>query len=167
MLIEWVASNTSILLIALVIASVLIVAFFLLRDYQTMPTNSQMETKIRVLVVDSDPNARDTLVKFLRFEKSLVIVGEAPTGQAAIEQAVQLKPAVVLLDLSLSDMQGLAVVQSIARQVPGIRFVFTRESSFSEPADWPAVLSAPLVKPVDYRKLIEALRRAERFVGAI
>lgn len=119
---------------------------------------------IRVLVVESVPQARAMLVKFLRLQSSVIIVGEAATGQAAIWQAGQLQPTVILLDLTLPDMDGLTVAKTIAQTLPTMRFVLTRETATPEPTELPLGLSAPLVKPLNYQGLMEALHQARRLV---
>ena len=135
----------------------------MLRD-QNLPDSDQTNTQIRVLIVESDEVARDALTKSLRFDKSLKIVGAACTGSDALEIAEQLEPNVILLDLSLADMDSLNVAESLSQRIPGLRFVFLQEAALPMTDDWPWGLPELLVKPIDYRQLIEALNKAERLI---
>lgn len=147
-----------------VLAVGLFLALVLLRQVLSSQEASPTSTPVSVLVVDSAPQTRANIVKFLRLTPAVFIVGEAATGQAAITQAEQLHPSVVLLDLTLPDLDGLTVAKAIANEMPTTRFVLTREATTREPADWPPGLAAPLVKPLNYHNLIRAIHQARRFV---
>jgi DNA-binding NarL/FixJ family response regulator len=152
----------SFLLIAVIIGAIVVVAIHFLRK-QGVSGNKPEGRKIRVLVVDSDANARETLVKFLRFEKTLEIVGVASSGRAAIKQAKQLNPTVVVLDVSLEDMEGIAVAKAISQEMPNMQFVFTRGASEPEPPSWVPGMPKPLPKPLDYHELIKTIQQASHY----
>jgi two-component system response regulator AlgR len=118
----------------------------------------------RVLIVESDPGARAALAKLLGLDPSVRVVGQAATGQAATAEAARLRPAVILLDLSLPDMPGLSAARAIAAAHPGPRFVLLRAATDPEPTDLPPALAPPLVKPVHHQRLVEALQRAGRLL---
>ena len=67
-----------------------------------------------VLVVDDTHADFRTSVRALLEADGFVVVGEAATGVAAIRAAVDLTPDVVLLDIRLPDLDGIAVADSIA-----------------------------------------------------
>ena len=63
---------------------------------------------IRVLIVDDIPETRDHLTKLLGFEGDMEVVGSAASGAEAIELATQLSPDIVLMDINMPDMDGIA-----------------------------------------------------------
>jgi pilus assembly protein CpaE len=77
-----------------------------------------MADQIRVLIVDDIPETRDHLTKLLGFESDINVVGAAASGGEAIEMASQLVPDVVLMDINMPDMDGIAATEQLARTVP-------------------------------------------------
>jgi len=71
--------------------------------------------KIRLLIVDDIPETRENLRKLLYFEKDIEIVGMASDGRAAIDQAKDLQPHIVLMDINMPDMDGITASQEIRR----------------------------------------------------
>jgi len=74
--------------------------------------------EIRVLVVDDHSLFRRGVIQTLRQEADMAIVGEADNAATAIEKARELLPDIVLLDLKLPDVSGLAVARELQRQCP-------------------------------------------------
>jgi pilus assembly protein CpaE len=77
-----------------------------------------MADKIRVLIVDDIPETRDHLTKLLGFESDIDVVGSAASGAEAITLASSLTPDVVLMDINMPDMDGIAATEQLARAVP-------------------------------------------------
>src|SRR5918992_3744015 len=77
-----------------------------------------MADKIRVLIVDDIPETRDHLSKLLGFEGDIDVVGAAASGQEALKLATSLTPDVVLMDINMPDMDGIATTEEMARAVP-------------------------------------------------
>src|SRR6478735_12386770 len=77
-----------------------------------------MADQIRVLIVDDIPETRDHLTKLLGFEGDIDVIGAAASGAEAISLAVKLKPDVVLMDINMPDMDGIAATEQLARTVP-------------------------------------------------
>lgn len=69
--------------------------------------------KIRVLIADDHPIVRDGLRRLLELEDDIEVVGEAADGRQAIDLSVQRDPDVVLLDLRMPQLDGLAALQAI------------------------------------------------------
>ena len=67
---------------------------------------------IRVLIVDDHPMVREGLRSMLE-PAGVEVVGEAGTGEDALRAAAACEPEVVLLDLELPDLDGLAVLQQL------------------------------------------------------
>ena len=77
-----------------------------------------MADQIRVLIVDDIPETRDHLSKLLGFEADIDVVGAAASGREAIQLASQLAPDVVLMDINMPDMDGIAATERLSAEVP-------------------------------------------------
>jgi pilus assembly protein CpaE len=77
-----------------------------------------MADQIRVLIVDDIPETRDHLSKLLGFEGDIDVVGAAASGAEALRLATSLDPDVVLMDINMPDMDGIATTEEMARAVP-------------------------------------------------
>jgi two-component system, NarL family, response regulator LiaR len=73
---------------------------------------------IRVLIVDDHSVVREGLRMFLVRDPDLEVVGEAADGAEALEQARQLRPDVVVMDLLMPVMDGIAATRAIRRELP-------------------------------------------------
>ncbi len=73
---------------------------------------------IRVLIVDDHSVVREGLRMFLVRDPDLEVVGEAADGAEALEQARQLRPDVVVMDLLMPVLDGIAATRAIRREVP-------------------------------------------------
>ncbi len=81
---------------------------------------------IRILIVDDHPIVREGLVAVLETQPDFAVVGQADSGQRAVAQAAALRPDVLLLDLELPGMDGVAALRAIREADPGARaIVFT------------------------------------------
>jgi pilus assembly protein CpaE len=77
-----------------------------------------MADQIRVLIVDDIPETRDHLSKLLGFEGDIDVVGAAASGVEALKLASTLTPDIVLMDINMPDMDGIATTEEMARAVP-------------------------------------------------
>ena len=75
---------------------------------------------IRVLIVDDHKVVRQGLRLFLRVDPDIEIVGEAGNGAEAVERARQLAPDVVLMDILMPIMDGIAATAAIRKERPEI-----------------------------------------------
>jgi DNA-binding NarL/FixJ family response regulator len=73
---------------------------------------------IRVLIVDDHSVVREGLRMFLARDPDLEVVGEAADGAEALEQARQMRPDVVIMDMLMPVMDGIAATQAIRRELP-------------------------------------------------
>jgi DNA-binding NarL/FixJ family response regulator len=74
--------------------------------------------RIRVLVADDRPIFRAGVQGMLRDFPEIRIVGEAVSGRQAVERARQLDPDVILMDLNMPDMNGIAATRAIKAESP-------------------------------------------------
>ncbi len=85
----------------------------------------------RVLVVDDHPLTRDALASLLG-QGGFDVVGEAADGDAALELARELQPDLVLLDLSMPGLDGLATLPRLRSAAPGTEVVVLTASGTEE-----------------------------------
>jgi len=82
-----------------------------------------MTAPIRILSVDDHPLMRAGVASFLATEPGLSVVGEAANGEEALEKFRELRPDLVLMDLSMPVMDGLEATQAILEEFPDARII--------------------------------------------
>ncbi len=82
-----------------------------------------MDEPIRVLVVDDHAVVREGLRTFLELQDGIEVAGEAADGEEAIEAGGRLRPDVVLMDLVMPTLDGLAAMRALRERVPGARVI--------------------------------------------
>jgi len=80
-------------------------------------------SKVRVLIVDDHTLFRESLRSLLERDSGMEIVGEAGDGVGAISQAVQLQPDVVLMDVAMSNMNGIQATRRIKSKNHSIKVI--------------------------------------------
>ena len=116
----------------------------------SLTTDAEQDTILsrpRVLIVDDNDDIRRLLRTKLSRSNVYDIVGEAADGQEAIEQARELKPDVVLLDLAMPVMDGLQALPQIRTEVPGARVIVL--SGFDHETMAPRALAAGAARYVE------------------
>ena len=79
--------------------------------------------RIRVLIVDDHEMVRGGLVAFLHTADDLELVGEAETGEEAVQLCATVQPDVALMDLMLPQMDGIAATRAIRQRHPRIQII--------------------------------------------
>jgi len=120
---------------------------------------------LRTLIVDDEPIARRVLREELELIDGVEIVGEADTGEKALDQIAEHKPDLVLLDLQMPGIGGLEVVRTLKHgtHMPVI-VVVTAYDKFAIQAFEAGAIDY-LLKPVGQERLAEAVERAKRLNG--
>jgi DNA-binding NarL/FixJ family response regulator len=75
----------------------------------------------RVLIADDDDLMRAGLAELLAGDPSIEVIGEASTGREAVERSRRLGPDVVLMDVRMPDLDGIAATRELARAAPDVR----------------------------------------------
>lgn len=83
---------------------------------------------IRVMIVDDHPQVRYGLSVFLELWDDLQLVGEADNGEKALALAAQLRPNIILMDLSMPVMDGVTATRLIKEKFPDIQIVVLTSS---------------------------------------
>ncbi len=121
------------------------------------------DQKIRIMLVDDHAVVRSGLSAFLTVNPDLELVAEAENGEQAVIRANLTKPDVILMDLMMPVMDGVAATRAIKQQHPGIQIVAL--TSFQEDELVQNALKAGavgyLMKNVSSRELAAAIRAAK------
>jgi pilus assembly protein CpaE len=118
--------------------------------------------KVRVLIVDDIAETRENVRKLLQFESDVEVVGAARSGKEGIQLCQELDPDVVLMDINMPDIDGIAATEQIRFKSPHIQIVilsvqgdqnYMRRAMLAGARDF-------LTKPPMGDELISAIRRA-------
>jgi two-component system LytT family response regulator len=116
--------------------------------------------KIRTLVVDDEPLAREGIRLLLAGDPEIEVVGEAGSGREALAQIGELRPDLVFLDVQMPEMDGFAVLSALAPgPLPAVIFVTAFEGHALRAFEVHAL--DYLLKPFDDERFADALRRAK------
>jgi DNA-binding NarL/FixJ family response regulator len=130
----------------------------------TEPAPDRSPQPIRVLLVDDHGMVRRGLRGYLELLDDIEIVGEAENGRQALEAARALRPDVVLMDLLMPEMDGIAATAAIRAELPDVEIVAL--TSFVEEARVTAALEAGaagfILKDADADDVAAAIRAAHR-----
>ncbi len=119
--------------------------------------------KLRTLIVDDEPLARERLQGLLRTEASVEVVGQCGSGTEAIAAIKNAPLDLVFLDMQMPGCDGLQVLAGIpVENRPGIIFATAHEKFAVDAFDVQAI--DYLLKPFDRERLQTALRRAHDFI---
>jgi len=118
--------------------------------------------KLRVLVVDDEPLARERLAHLVEEIPEAELAGVAASGEQALLLAGSLRPEVVLLDIRMPGMDGLEAARHLARLPDPPAVIFTTAFDEHALAAFEVQAAGYLLKPVRQEKLREALDRARQ-----
>jgi two-component system, NarL family, response regulator LiaR len=118
--------------------------------------------EIRVLLVDDHAVVREGLRTYLDLEEHLAIIGEASNGREAVDKVRALRPDVVLMDLLMPEMDGIAATKAIKEVSPEVKVIVL--TSFQDDEHiMPAIEAGAtgyLLKDVSAPELVKAIEGA-------
>lgn len=128
-----------------------------------------MTDSIRVLLVDDQQLIRLGFRMVLEAESDIAVVGEAGDGEDAIAQTAALGPDVVLMDIRMPGLDGIAATKAIVRQHPHTRVLVLTTFDLDEYAFGAirAGASGFLLKDVQGQELVSAVRAVHRGDAAL
>ncbi len=119
---------------------------------------------VKVLVVDDQQLMRDGISSLLSIQEGIEVIGVAANGQEAVEKAAALSPDVILMDVRMPVMNGIAATEQIHRQLPACQVLML--TTFDDEEDIIKALlagaSGYLLKDIPSEDLAQAVRLAHR-----
>ncbi len=117
---------------------------------------------IKVLIVDDLQETRQSVSKMLQFDGEVEVIAEAGNGVEAVKLATELQPDVILMDVNMPEMDGIAATKQISRQVPMAQIIIMSVQS-DTPYMRKAMLAGArdfLMKPFSLDELHRAVKEA-------
>ncbi len=120
-----------------------------------------MADKIRVMIVDDIPETREQLRKLLSFDPDIEVVAMVGSGEEAVETVAKAMPDVVLMDINLPGMDGIAATGKLVELIPTIQVImlsvqgetdYMRRAMMAGARDY-------LTKPPSADELLDTIRR--------
>ncbi len=117
--------------------------------------------KIKTLVVDDEPLARERLTGLLFNEPDIEIVGQCRDGEEAVTSIMDLSPDLVFLDVQMPQMSGFEVIEAVGNErMPPVIFVTAYDQHALKAFQVRAL--DYILKPFDRERFSEALQRARK-----
>jgi DNA-binding LytR/AlgR family response regulator len=121
---------------------------------------------MRILIADDEPLARQVLAELLEEIRGVTVAGEAANGREAVEKSLALKPDLLLLDLHMPGLDGLAVARALrGSPLPLVIYVTAFDQHALAAFDSGAV--DYLLKPVRKERLEAAVEKARRHLAGL
>lgn len=123
-------------------------------------------SRIRAIVVDDEPSARDVVLTLLAEHEGIEIVGEATNGVEAVDVIRHLRPELLFLDIQMPDLDGFAVLERLGAEVPrGVVFVTAHDEHAIRAFDVHAL--DYILKPFGRPRFNAAVTRAVERLNAL
>ncbi len=119
-----------------------------------------MKTPIRILIADDHALFRSGLKALFGSVADVEVVGEAATGEEAVERAAELAPDVVLMDLQMPGMGGIEAARRVSRLGPGVVMVTMFEDDDSVFAAMRAGARGYVLKGADQDEILKVIHAA-------
>ena len=125
-----------------------------------MPTNPEPR-RLRVLLADDHRLYAESLAHALALDERIEVAGRAEDGSEAIELALQLRPDVILMDVHMPRLDGIAATRRLRREAPGISVVMLSSSSAAEDVELSRQAGAAgyLIKDADAALIVREVMR--------
>ena len=115
--------------------------------------------KIRTLIIDDEPLAREGIQMRLKKEPDIEVIGECGNGREAVTTILQAAPDLVFLDIQMPRLDGFGVIETIGvTKMPQVIFVTAYDEHALRAFEVHAL--DYLLKPIDGQRFVEALKRA-------
>ena len=116
---------------------------------------------IKVLIVDDIAETRDHLAKLLAFEQTIEVGGAASSGEEAIQMAMDLRPDVIVMDINMPGLDGIAAAELISQRLPTVAIIMMSVHGEAEQLRRSLQAGARefLVKPFSSDEFSETIKR--------
>jgi pilus assembly protein CpaE len=116
---------------------------------------------IKILIVDDIAETREHLARLLDFEREIEVAGMAASGEEAIRMAMDLRPDVILMDINMPGMDGMAATEAISQRLPNCSIIMMSVHGEADHLKRSMLAGARefLVKPFSSDELSTSVRR--------
>lgn len=116
---------------------------------------------IKLLIVDDIPETRDHLARLIGLEREIDVVGTAGSGEEAIQQAMDLRPDIIVMDINMPGMDGVAASEIISERLPSSPIIMMSVHGEAEHLRRAMLAGARefLVKPFSGDELATSIKR--------
>ncbi len=123
--------------------------------------------KIRVMIVDDIVDTRDQIEKLLFFEKDIEVIAKASNGREAVAMAKQYKPDVILMDINMPEMDGIAATEAIMAQDSAVQVIIMSVQGETDYLRRAMLAGARefLTKPISADDLYKSIRHVYRLAA--
>ena len=120
-----------------------------------------MGEKIKILIVDDSADIRENICKLLGFYPEVTIVGQAASALEGIEKAKSTGPDIVLMDINMPGMDGIAATEIITASVPDANIIMMSVQGEQEYLRRAMIAGAKnyLIKPFSSDELLQAIKQ--------
>ena len=120
--------------------------------------------KTKILIVDDQKNVRQSLGTILGLIDDFEVLGEAADGAEAIQLVARLDPDIVLMDMSMSELDGTAATKNIKKSNPriGVLMLTMHGSQTARQRAFEAGADGFLEKGITMDELADSIRRVKR-----
>ena len=125
--------------------------------------------KIRTFIVDDEPLARLNLSTLLAAEEDFEVAGEYADGRSAVQAIIDLRPDLIFLDVQMSDIDGLAVIDSLPPERSPMVVLVTAHAQYAVQAFEKQALDY-LLKPFHrerFQSMLARVRRQRAALGSV
>ena len=122
---------------------------------------------LKILVIDDEAPARNRLRRMLAAIQDVQVIGEAATGQEALDLIPKKLPDVLLLDISMPGLSGMKLAQILQKQDSAPAIIFCTAWSDQAVKAFECDAVDYMVKPVRAERLSLALDKARRFLASL
>ena len=116
---------------------------------------------IKVLIVDDIPETRDHLSRLIGLEREIDVMGTAGSGEEAIAAALDLRPDIIVMDINMPGMDGVAAAEIISQRLPSSPIIMMSVHGEAEHLKRAMLAGARefLVKPFSGDELATSIKR--------
>lgn len=120
-----------------------------------------MANKITVLIADDIAATRENICKLMEFHPEITVVAQASTAQEAIDKAKELEPDIILMDINMPGIDGIAATEILTTEAPKSSIVIMSVQGEQEYLRRAMVAGAKnyLVKPFTGDELLQAIKQ--------
>ena len=117
---------------------------------------------VKILIVDDNAGFRRRVREFLIYEPDIDVIGEAAEGQEAIRKAGELQPDLVLMDVRMPGMTGIAATHQLKDENPELKVIILSRFDVQEYRDAAQASGASgyVIKKHLFEELLPAIRRS-------